>query len=212
MKSVFRAAAVVAAAVAIAAPLGAQTFNYSTRGQFTSSGPAIATCNTGIALVVTCGGADASALTLTFTGVAPSAFGYQSGSQITLGTFTPTGSGSATLPPPTVNFTLFIDQISPTAGQAQFVGSMSGSFSQGGAAPSFSSLVWAPNEIGSVPPVTYDLIFDQGSNGIRIGAEFNTSVQAIATVQSTVPEPSTYALMAAGLAGLGLVARRRRSA
>lgn len=212
MKFVSRVIAVAVAAVAVAAPASAQTFNYSTRGQFTSAGPAIATCNTGIAIVVSCGGADASALNLTFTGVGPSAFGYVSGSQISFGTFTPTGTGTATLPPPTVNFTLFVDQVSPTAGTAQFVGSISGSFTQGGGASSFSSLVWTPNEVATIGPVTYDLIFDQGSNGVRIGAEFNTSVQAIATVQSTVPEPSTYALMAAGLAGLGLVARRRRTA
>jgi hypothetical protein len=31
------------------------------------------------------------------------------------------------------------------------------------------------------------------------------------TVQTVVPEPSTYLLMASGLAGLGLLARRRRA-
>ncbi len=38
----------------------------------------------------------------------------------------------------------------------------------------------------------------------------NFSVEVVPTVQSTVPEPSTYALMAFGLIGLLAVARRRR--
>jgi hypothetical protein len=207
MKLVSKLFAAAAAALTITSAAGAQgTFNYSTTGQFTSG---LATCNQAVAAtVVACAGPDASFLSLQFTGVPASAFGYQSGSQITLGTFTPLGSGTATVPPPAVNFTLYINQIAPTTGEATFLGSFSGTFSRNDG-PSFSSLIWTPNEIGTVPPVTYDLIFDQGSNGIRVGAEFNTSIQAVAT---SVPEPSTYALMAAGLAGLGLVARRRRTA
>jgi len=38
----------------------------------------------------------------------------------------------------------------------------------------------------------------------------NYSVQVVPTVQSTVPEPSTYGLMALGLSGIFAVARRRR--
>lgn len=51
--------------------------------------------------------------------------------------------------------------------------------------------------------VNNQLVNVNGSSGI--------SLYRTGTPTNVVPEPSTYALMAAGLAGLGLIARRRRA-
>lgn len=53
-------------------------------------------------------------------------------------------------------------------------------------------------------------VFNQINNGGTPIVTFSANFSA--TPASTVPEPSTYALLASGIGALGLVARRRRSA
>jgi hypothetical protein len=208
-----RSTLVAAGAVAVVSgTAGAQaTFNFSTRGQFASLA---STCNNlAPGTVVVCADPTVgSTLQLTFTGQPVNPLNFGNGTTVTLGNFAVSGTGNiAAVLPGAVNFTLYIDQVHPTVGTATTVGSISGSIMRD-ATSATGGLIWQPvPEIVTIGGVRYDLVFENvnGQIGVAISAAANSSIEAVGTV---VPEPSTYVLMAAGMAGLGLVARRRRSA
>ncbi|GLC25499.1 hypothetical protein rosag_20120 [Roseisolibacter agri] len=186
----------------------AQDFNFSTRGYFSS---AFGTCNQGAggaALSVTCTG---GGFTLNYTGVNTFPGNYLSGSNVSLGTFTISGTGDVTVPGSTVNFTLLVDNTVPSSGTGNFSGFITGQIRVGQAGLSnFSSLIWSPNPTTVADGVTYSLILDAVTGGVNIPVNGNVDIRARGVV-STIPEPSTYALLGSGLLGLAGLARRRRT-
>lgn len=110
-----------------------------------------------------------------------------------------------------VNFALTITQNLPTPGGAQVI---SGAF-LGGIDANSSNLRWTPLPTSWTIPWGATGTINYGSAG-QTNLQAPSSNNGVTSIQgqvstNVVPEPSTYVLMAGGLAGLLLVSRKRRT-
>jgi hypothetical protein len=201
VRKLVRAGLTAAAAVALGAlPAAAQTVTYSTTGSFSGGGCTATSCVVG-------------GFTLSFLN-APST-SYVAPTLVDLGQFNVLAT-EPTQPvtpfPAGIQFTLTINQTAPSAGSSAFVGSISGSMQYN---PSSSSLVWTPTTSSTtIGFAQYTLVRDQAGN-IAIQAPTtnggNPNPTSVKANVSVTPEPATLLLLAPGLAGMGLVARRRKN-
>lgn len=208
--SVSRRFAVATAALALASGVAsgtaqAQIINFATTGSFSGAG---CSATGGVALVsVWCDAIGGSRLTYNY-GVQQVLNGFGNAQ---FGSFQTSGVGPSTFA--NVLFTLAVNQTLPTVGGAVVSTDITGTVSaiQGG-------LLWGPINTPSfaIGQTNYTLSRDMLTNGVRIDPPgiggTMSDPQTIRGFVTTVPEPSTYLLMASGLAALGLVARRRRPA
>jgi hypothetical protein len=195
-----RAALVGAAAVVLGSISGlAQTVTFSTTGTFAGDGCSPTACPFG-------------PFTLTFVNAGSNSYGAPT--DVDLGSFSTVCPACTTVPATAiaagVQFTLTINQTTPTGGTGAFVDGITGSL---GYNPITSTLVWSPITTSlTIAGVTYKLITDNTGN-IVINAptgDQNPNLTAVKATITTTPEPSTAALMAAGLLVLVPAVRRRR--
>lgn len=199
-----RTLGMVIVAGTLAAGTAEAQINYTTQGYF--SGPGSVACTTTAALTASCTG---SGFSLLFTGT--SGVNLANNTITSLGTFDLTGTGTATANPGVLNFTLLVNQTTPTSGQGVFLGAITGTVNTVGG--NFSSLIWTPNQTATIGATNYQLVFDNvgPAAGVGLGIPINNQRGINALVNTTAtPEPGTVTLMVTGLAGLIPVVRRRR--
>ena len=215
--------------VLAALPAGAQGWSQLPNGEFgytvSYSTSAVFSCLTTYLAVGTCtasgnsvtlGRADAT-MTLTFTGVSDEVTATNVLQQASLGTITTSFTGASPFLPPEmlatpaalVRFDGSFLSTSPTTASRSFGGFLS--------PRSFGLITFGRASVFAIsvtpPPAhtTYDLVvFDDIANPT---IRYDTPrVFGFTTAVSVVPEPSTWALTATGLAAVGLLAGRRRRA
>ena len=201
--------AAFAASAIFAAPASTQLIEFTTTGFFTGGGSTPCTAAV-IGATATCSYANGSSLLFngapvqSVVGAGVANFG----SFQTAGMALQSHLGNS--------FTLQIQQTSPTVGTSMnIIGQITGSISATSLGGS-GGLVWTPNTTTfAVGAVNYRLFVDN-TGGINIepprAAGVLSDMQTLRGNVSVVPEPSTYLLMASGLAGLGMMYRRRRNA
>lgn len=200
-----RTLTVAAAMLATAAGTAEAQISFATTGRFTS---ATAGCSQLVASSsVTCA---FGSFSLTYTGTTGTNIG--NGSIASLGTFLLTGTGNQTITPGQVTFELFVAQTGPSVGSGTFTGPVTGTVFT---APSgnISTMMWSPNQMVNIGNTRYTIIYDNigpaANRGLGLPINNDRGINALVT-SSVVPEPSTYALMATGLAMLVGVTRRRK--